>query len=41
VTPHIAAETHPPTAAAIIGAAICRFEARLPVANLVDWARGY
>jgi glyoxylate/hydroxypyruvate reductase A len=41
VTPHIAAETHPPTAAAIIGEAIRRFEAGLPVANLVDWARGY
>jgi glyoxylate/hydroxypyruvate reductase A len=41
VTPHIAAETHPPTAAKIIGEAIRRFEAGLPVANLVDWARGY
>jgi glyoxylate/hydroxypyruvate reductase A len=41
VTPHIAAETHPPTAAAIIGEAIGRFEAGQPVANLVDWARGY
>ena len=41
VTPHIAAETHPPTAAAIIGEAIRRFEAGQPVANLVDWARGY
>src|SRR5580704_10722250 len=41
VTPHIAAETHPPTAAKIIGEAIGRFEAGLPVANLVDWARGY
>jgi glyoxylate/hydroxypyruvate reductase A len=40
-TPHIAAETHPPTAAAIIGEAIRRFEAGQPVANLVDWARGY
>jgi glyoxylate/hydroxypyruvate reductase A len=41
VTPHIAAETHPPTAAAIIGEAIRRFETGLPVTNLVDWARGY
>jgi glyoxylate/hydroxypyruvate reductase A len=41
VTPHIAAETHPPTAAAIIGDAIRCFEAGLPVANLVDPARGY
>ncbi len=41
VTPHIAAETHPPTAAKIIGEAIRHFEAGQPVANLVDWARGY
>jgi glyoxylate/hydroxypyruvate reductase A len=41
VTPHIAAETHPPTAAAIIGDAIRCFEAGLPVPNLVDPARGY
>jgi glyoxylate/hydroxypyruvate reductase A len=41
VTPHIAAETHPPTAAAIIRDAIRRFAAGLPVANLVDWRRGY
>ena len=41
VTPHIAAETHPPTAARIIGEAIRNFEAGQPVANLVDWARGY
>jgi glyoxylate/hydroxypyruvate reductase len=41
VTPHIAAETHPPTAAKIIGEAIRRFEAGQPVANLVDWSRGY
>jgi glyoxylate/hydroxypyruvate reductase A len=41
VTPHIAAETHPPTAAAIIREAIRRFEAGLPVANVVDLARGY
>jgi glyoxylate/hydroxypyruvate reductase A len=41
VTPHIAAETHPPTAAKIIGEAIRRFEAGQPVTNLVDWARGY
>ncbi|MGE5271897.1 MAG: 2-hydroxyacid dehydrogenase [Thiohalocapsa sp.] len=41
VTPHIAAETHPPTAAPIIRDAIRNFEAGLPVANLVDLARGY
>jgi glyoxylate/hydroxypyruvate reductase A len=41
VTPHIAAETHPPTAAPIIRDAIRCFEAGLPVANRVDLARGY
>ena len=41
VTPHIAAETHPPTAAPIIRDAIRRFEAGLPVAGRVDLARGY
>jgi glyoxylate/hydroxypyruvate reductase A len=41
VTPHIAAETHPPTAAAIIGEAIRRFEAGQPIANIVDLQRGY
>jgi glyoxylate/hydroxypyruvate reductase A len=41
VTPHIAAETHPPTAAAIIRDAIRRFASGQPVANLVDWRRGY
>jgi glyoxylate/hydroxypyruvate reductase A len=41
VTPHIAAETHPPSAAPIIRDAIRRFEAGLPVPNLVDPARGY
>lgn len=41
VTPHIAAETHPPTAAPIIRDAIRRHEAGRPVANLVDLARGY
>jgi glyoxylate/hydroxypyruvate reductase A len=41
VTPHVAAETHPPTAAAIIGEAIRRYEAGLPVANIVDLGRGY
>jgi glyoxylate/hydroxypyruvate reductase len=41
VTPHVAAETHPPTAAAIIGEAIRRCEAGLPVENQVDLARGY
>jgi glyoxylate/hydroxypyruvate reductase A len=41
VTPHIAAETNPPTAAAIVREAIGRFEAGLPVDNLVDPAQGY
>ena len=41
VTPHIAAETHPPTAAPIIRDAIRRFEAGQPVSNLVDPSRGY
>jgi glyoxylate/hydroxypyruvate reductase A len=41
VTPHIAAETHPPTAAAIIRDAIRRFAAGRPVDNLVDPAQGY
>jgi glyoxylate/hydroxypyruvate reductase len=41
LTPHIAAETHPPTAAPIIREAIRRCEAGLPVANQVDPARGY
>ena len=41
LTPHVAAETHPPTAAPIIREAIRRFEARLPIANRVDLARGY
>src|SRR5436190_16370399 len=34
VTPHVAAETHPPTAAPIIREAIRRFEAGLPLDNL-------
>lgn len=41
VTPHIAAETHPPTAALIIRDAIRRHAAGLPVDNRVDLARGY
>ena len=41
VTPHVAAETHPPTALPIIAAAIADFEAGRPVANLIDPARGY
>jgi glyoxylate/hydroxypyruvate reductase len=41
VTPHVAAETHPPTALPIIAAAIRDFAAGLPVANLVDPERGY
>src|SRR5437762_528365 len=39
LTPHIAAETHPPTAAAIIRETIRRCEAGLPIANRVDPAR--
>jgi glyoxylate/hydroxypyruvate reductase len=41
VTPHIAAETHPPTAAAIIAKVIDDFEAGLPLANVIDPQRGY
>jgi glyoxylate/hydroxypyruvate reductase len=41
LTPHVAAETHPPTAAPIIAEAIRQYEAGLPVANQVDLARGY
>jgi glyoxylate/hydroxypyruvate reductase A len=41
LTPHVAAETHPPTAAPIIREAIRRFAAGLPVANRVDLTRGY
>jgi glyoxylate/hydroxypyruvate reductase A len=41
ITPHVAADTHPPTALPIIAAAIRDFEAGRPVANLVDPARGY
>jgi glyoxylate/hydroxypyruvate reductase len=41
VTPHVAAETHPSTAAAMIAAAIIDLEAGRPVSNLVDLDRGY
>lgn len=41
VTPHIAAETHPATAAPIVRDAIRQCEAGLPIANRVDLARGY
>ncbi|HEX9535777.1 MAG TPA: glyoxylate/hydroxypyruvate reductase A [Stellaceae bacterium] len=41
VTPHIAAETHPPTAAPIIFDNIRRFEAGRPLLNRVDPAQGY
>lgn len=41
LTPHVAAETHPPTAAPIIGEAIRRFEAGQKVPNVVDLTRGY
>jgi glyoxylate/hydroxypyruvate reductase A len=41
VTPHVAAETHPPTAAAIIAQAIDDLEAGRPVAHMIDPRRGY
>jgi len=41
VTPHIAAATHPPTAAPIILDNIRRFEAGQPLLNPVDPAQGY
>jgi glyoxylate/hydroxypyruvate reductase A len=41
VTPHVAAATHPPTAAPIILDNIRRLEAGLPLLNQVDPARGY
>jgi glyoxylate/hydroxypyruvate reductase A len=41
VTPHVAAETHPPTATAIIAAAIEDFAAGRAIPNLVDRERGY
>jgi glyoxylate/hydroxypyruvate reductase len=41
VTPHVAAETHPPTATAIIAAAIEDFAAGRPIPHLVDRERGY
>jgi glyoxylate/hydroxypyruvate reductase A len=41
VTPHVAAATHPPTAAPIILDNIRRFEAGLPLLNRVDPAQGY
>jgi glyoxylate/hydroxypyruvate reductase A len=41
VTPHVAADTHPPTAVAIIAAAIRDSEAGRPLANLIDRERGY
>ncbi|HXC26775.1 MAG TPA: glyoxylate/hydroxypyruvate reductase A [Stellaceae bacterium] len=41
VTPHVAAETHPPTAGAIYAQAIEDFEAGRPVANVIDRDKGY
>jgi glyoxylate/hydroxypyruvate reductase A len=41
VTPHVAADSHPPTAAPIIAKAIRDFAAGLPLVNLVDPRRGY
>jgi glyoxylate/hydroxypyruvate reductase A len=41
VTPHVAAATHPLTAAPIILDNIRRLEAGLPLLNQVDPARGY
>jgi len=41
VTPHVAAETHPATAVAMVREAIAQLEAGLPLANRVDPQRGY
>lgn len=41
ITPHAAAETHPPTAVAIYAQAIADFEAGRPVANVIDRDKGY
>lgn len=41
MTPHVAADTHPPTAAPIIAAAIADFEAGRPLAHLIDPQLGY
>ena len=41
VTPHVAAATHPPTAAPIILDNIRRFEEGRPLLHQVDPARGY
>jgi glyoxylate/hydroxypyruvate reductase A len=41
ITPHVAAETHPATAAPILARAIRDFEAGRQPANLVDLAQGY
>jgi glyoxylate/hydroxypyruvate reductase A len=41
VTPHVAADTNPPTALPIVAAAIRDLEAGRPLANLVDPQRGY
>ena len=41
VTPHIAAQTRPASAARVIAQNICRSEAGLPLLHLVDRTRGY
>jgi glyoxylate/hydroxypyruvate reductase A len=41
VTPHVASETNPRSAAGVVADSIRRFEAGEPVANVVDRARGY
>lgn len=41
ITPHVAADTHPPTAVEIIAAAIHDVEAGRTPANLIDRNRGY
>ena len=41
VTPHVASETNPRSAAGVVADSIRRFEAGEPVPNLVDRARGY
>jgi glyoxylate/hydroxypyruvate reductase A len=41
VTPHVAADSEPGTICAYVAAQIARFEAGLPLENLVDVGRGY
>jgi glyoxylate/hydroxypyruvate reductase len=41
VTPHVAAATHAPTAAAVVADAIRRLRAGKPIPNRVDWSERY